>query len=75
MKIYEERKSQLGFDSHRVTHFDQIKESKTKSFINKFNKTNSDIAKENLKFLGKLESVQPSLKKSSRITTSEETKR
>ena len=54
MKIYEERKSQLGFDNNRVSHFDHIKESKTKSFISKFNQTNTNIAKENLKLLGKL---------------------
>ncbi len=69
MKIYEDRKSQLGLDNNRLSHFDQIKESKTKSFISKFNKTNTDIAKENLKLLGKLENAKPSLKNSSRIST------
>lgn len=74
-KIYEERKSQLGYDSSRISQFDHIKESKTKSFINKFNQTNTAIAKENLKLLGKLEKAKPSLKNSSRLSESEGSKR
>ena len=75
MKIYEERKSQLGLDNNRLSQFDQIKESKTKSFINKFNQANTNIAKENLKLLGKLERAKPSLRNTSRISTSEDHKR
>ena len=71
-KIYEERKSQLAYDSQRLSQFEQIKESKTKSFIHKFNQANSSIAKENLKLLGKLENAKTSLRNTSRVSTSEE---
>lgn len=47
MKIYKDRRTQLGYDTNRVTNFDSIKELKTKSFIHKFNEQNSAIAKEN----------------------------
>lgn len=47
MKIYKERKSQLGYDTNRVSGFEQIREFKSKSFIHKFNEQNLAIAKEN----------------------------
>lgn len=37
-----------------MSHFENIKESKNKTFMNKFNKDNDKIAKQNLRFLGKL---------------------
>lgn len=47
MKIYKDRRTQLGYDTNRVNSFESIKEFKTKSFIHKFNEQNSLIAKEN----------------------------
>lgn len=45
MKIYKDRKSQLGHDSHRTTSFEGIKEIRSRSFIHKFNEQNAAIAR------------------------------
>ena len=63
-QIKAERKSHLGYDSMRIQQFENIKESKNKTFMSRFNKLNDHIAKQNLKLLGKLETVKPSLRHS-----------
>ena len=60
-RIYDQRRSQLGYNSLRMKEFNHIKENKTKSFIYQYNKKADLIAKSNKQILGKLEKVKPSL--------------
>jgi hypothetical protein len=45
LKIYEDRKSQLGYNCERMNHIGSLKSSKIKSFIYKFNDQHGNIAK------------------------------
>ena len=68
-QIRHERKTQLHFDHGRNAQMQQIKNSKSKTFANKFNDTNLNINHSNVKFLVKLEKVRPFVKYSSQSAT------
>jgi hypothetical protein len=45
-----------------MQHFENLKEAKNRTFMNRFNKVNDKISKQNLQLLGKLENVKPSMR-------------
>ena len=53
-QIRQERKTQLQLDHSRNLQMQQIKNSKSKTFANKFNDKNLEINQSNVKFLVKL---------------------